>query len=91
MAKVCFIKTLKVKTGTPLLDLIEKAPFKVKTPCRKGTCGKCRCRVKGEVNPPTAHERKCFSEGELAKGYRLACQVMVLGDVRVLKAGKGQK
>ncbi len=49
-------------------------------PCGgNGLCGLCRVRVEGEVSPPTGNE---VLRG-LSGGERLACQVRVLGDVRV--------
>ena len=44
-----------------------------------GTCGDCRVRVvAGEVSPPTEAETEA-----LDKGFRLACQTRVHGNVRV--------
>jgi uncharacterized 2Fe-2S/4Fe-4S cluster protein (DUF4445 family) len=44
-----------------------------------GLCGLCRVAVEGEVSPPTANELMHGLRG----GERLACQVTVLGNVRV--------
>ncbi len=91
MAKVTFESISETKSGTPLMELLDDAPFKIKVPCGKGKCGKCKCRVSGETNPPTENEKKRFSEKELASGYRLACEVIVEGDVHVMKAEKKSK
>lgn len=91
MALVSFESRLEVKKGTPLLEVLDDAPFKIKTPCKKGKCGKCKCRVTGEANPPTANEKKHLSEKDLAAGYRLACEVIVEGEVHVMKAEKNKK
>lgn len=91
MALVIFESHRETEEGTPLLELLEDAPFKIKTPCKKGKCGKCKCRAFGDVNPPTANERKFFSENDLASGYRLACEVVVEGEVHVMKAEKRKK
>ncbi len=91
MASVIFESEVPAKEGTPLMDLLGDSPFKIKVPCGKGKCGKCGCLVSGQVNPPTASERKRFSDKELEQGYRLACEVVVLGEVRVRKAPKKSK
>lgn len=88
MARVIFETIRETKKGTPLTDLLDDAPFKIKIPCGKGKCGKCKCMVSGDVNEPTDNEKKKLSEEELACGYRLACEVIVEGDVHVMKAVK---
>jgi len=91
MASVIFESEVPAKEGTPLMDLLDESPFKIKVPCGKGKCGKCGCLATGQVNPPTANERKRFTEKQLAEGFRLACEVLVLGEVRVRKAPKKSK
>ncbi len=91
MARVIFESHLETEEGTPLVHLVEEAPFKIKVPCKKGKCGKCKYRISGDVNPPTANERKHLSEKDLAAGYRLACEVIVEGEVHVVKADKKKK
>lgn len=91
MAQVIFECLAEVKSGTPLTDVLDKAPFKIKIPCGKGKCGKCKCKVSGNVNAPTENEKKRLSEKELEAGYRLACEVIVEGEVHVMKADKKDK
>jgi len=91
MAQVIFETLAEAKSGTPLMDVLDEAPFKIKIPCGKGKCGKCKCRVSGDVNAPTENERKKLSEKELEAGYRLACEVIVEGVVHVMKAEKKNK
>jgi ferredoxin len=57
-------------------------PFK----CGGGLCGTCKCRiVLGAENTDSvkAKERKHLSEEQIAKGYRMACQTFVRGDIAV--------
>jgi ferredoxin len=52
-----------------------------------GTCGTCAVRIEGDVSPPTAREtlRLRVPPHDLESGLRRACQVSVLGDLRVTK------
>lgn len=52
-----------------------------------GTCGTCAVRIDGDVSPPSALEklRLRVPPHDLESGLRLACQVSVLGDLRVTK------
>ncbi len=71
--------------GTTLLEAARQAGVGIVSICGgRGTCGHCRVRVlDGLAPPPTGAEGKVFSPEELAAGYRLACQVEVLSDLRV--------
>lgn len=71
--------------GVTLLEAARQAGVGIVSICGgRGTCGHCRVQIlAGAVSPPTGAEGKVFSTEELAAGYRLACQVEVLGDLRV--------
>ena len=49
----------------------------------RGTCGKCKVRVKGEVSPMTNAERKFLTESEINSGIRLACMTYPTGEYTV--------
>lgn len=50
----------------------------------EGTCGGCRVRLaQGALSVPAPEELRQLSPGEIAEGFRLACQAVPLGDVRV--------
>lgn len=83
-AKVNFINQITATTGQPLMDVMKDAKVKLKLPCGNGKCGKCLVKIKGEVNQPTKNEIKAISPEKLAEGYRLACEVIVEGDVNVV-------
>lgn len=57
-------------------------PFK----CGGGLCGTCKCLIEqgiantDEIKPK---ERKHLSDEDFSKGYRMACQTFVRGDVSV--------
>jgi len=70
----------RVAQGTTLLEAARQAGVGLNAVCGgAGTCGACRLRVvAGAVTPPAEAEHEAEAEG-----LRLACQVRVLGDVRV--------
>lgn len=49
----------------------------------RGTCGKCRVKVVGEVSPLAGEEQRLLATGELREGYRLACYCRVFGETEV--------
>lgn len=69
-------------TGTPVLrDLLAQTGHAISSPCGgKGTCGKCKVVLQGEISAPNAHER--------AAGSRLACQVILQCDATVRLSGE---
>ncbi|MCK8061445.1 MULTISPECIES: 2Fe-2S iron-sulfur cluster-binding protein [unclassified Fusibacter] len=83
MSKVRFITSVKAKKSTPLLKLSKKADIEIKTSCLKGKCGKCVIKVKGDVSEPTKNEIRTLGKEKIDKGYRLACEVEVTGDVDI--------
>ena len=57
-------------------------PFK----CGGGLCGTCRCLIESGLEHTDAvkpKERKHLSDDDLARGYRMACQTFINGDVSV--------
>jgi len=86
-----------VLTGTKVVEAAGLGGLTIDTPCGgAATCGKCRVRIRGRVCPPTAEERRRLTDGEIAAGWRLACQAGVCGECVVevpessLFAGKHQ-
>ena len=57
-------------------------PFK----CGGGLCGTCRCRIESGLENTDVvkpKERNHLSAEDLERGYRMACQTFVLGDISV--------
>jgi len=78
-------RRVRVSEGASLLEAARKAGVGLNAVCGGGgTCGTCRVRiVEGKVSPPNKSEEKFLGQKEFTEGYRLACQVDVLGDVLV--------
>ncbi|WP_052446727.1 ASKHA domain-containing protein [Candidatus Soleaferrea massiliensis] len=71
-----------------LMELIRREGG-MSFPCNgKGTCGKCKVRVTGELSAPTKREKHCLSGRELKNGVRLACQTEVLGNYELTLPGR---
>ncbi len=72
--------------GDTLLDVLDQAGMHLPTSCGgKGTCGLCRVKVSASAETASILpvERVTLSENQLAQGYRLACQLVLGGDVDV--------
>ncbi len=69
--------------GTPLQAIADATGADITFGCRTGSCGTCRVRVQGPCSEATAEERDFLAGLEAPADQRLACQVRVLGDLRV--------
>ncbi len=75
-------REIEVERGRLLLDAIREADIRIESICGgKGECGKCRVILNhGDVSSLSTSQKKHLSPQEIAEGYRLACQIRVLGD-----------
>ncbi|MEL7621974.1 MAG: ASKHA domain-containing protein [Clostridiales bacterium] len=71
--------------GMNLSQLLHSLGFKQEYPCGgRGTCGKCRIKIKGDQLPAAEiSEARMLTDEELKAGIRLACLVQPKGDVTV--------
>ncbi len=71
--------------GTLLSDAVRMAGINLVSVCgNKGLCGQCRVKlIEGNGSPPTQEERELLSKDEIIRGYRLACQTRISGEVKV--------
>lgn len=70
--------------GGKLLDALSSAGVHLPSACGGGgTCGLCRVRVSGVNDEALPVERVKLSPRDVKDGYRLACQVVVRGDMQV--------
>lgn len=78
-------RRVQVAEGVSLLEAARKAGVGLNAVCGGGgSCGTCVVRVMvGRVSPRNQSEEESLSPMELTEGFRLACQVAVLGDVLV--------
>jgi uncharacterized 2Fe-2S/4Fe-4S cluster protein (DUF4445 family) len=89
MIKITFLpsrKVIQVSVGTSILQAIMLAGEQVASDCGgKGTCGKCKVRIFGEISDPrTETEKKFLSTSELAAGWVLACQHLLAQNLTVI-------
>jgi uncharacterized 2Fe-2S/4Fe-4S cluster protein (DUF4445 family) len=76
-------KQVLVPRGSTLLHAAEKAGVYINASCNgKGSCGKCRLIV--ESGNVESDETALLTEKEKQRGYVLACQTRVVGDVHVV-------
>lgn len=78
-------QTLTVEGGVTLYTAMVEHGLPLSAPCGgKCLCGQCRVRVQGAgLQPPGAEERQLLGERDLHNGIRLACAVVVQGDLEV--------
>lgn len=79
--------TVKVPSGTRIIDMAEKVGSGITYGCREGECGTCLTHVieGGEnLSAPSSLELRVLKENLGGRDDRLACQCQVLrGDVKV--------
>ncbi|MFH2092314.1 MAG: ASKHA domain-containing protein [Pseudomonadota bacterium] len=75
-------KQINVPEGTNLLEASQKADIYINASCNgKGSCGKCKLIIQtGKVK---SEKTSLLSDREREKGYVLACQSTIHGDIHV--------
>lgn len=77
-------RVIMAELGEKLLAALDNGGVHLPTSCGGvGTCGLCRVQVSstGPGDAVWPIERASLSDGEIAKGFRLACQTVVRGDL----------
>jgi ferredoxin len=75
---------VELAAGATLSEHLDVGNSPLLFGCRTGLCGTCLVRVEGELPPPDEDEQELLEM--LAPGdphARLACQVKLVGDLRV--------
>jgi uncharacterized 2Fe-2S/4Fe-4S cluster protein (DUF4445 family) len=77
-------RDVRVPTGVSVFDSASWNGIAIDSTCGgHGTCHKCKIRVDAPL-PVSRHDRRTFSEGELAGGWRLACLATATQDLKVV-------
>lgn len=80
-------KRVQVKPGATILEAARLAGLPLTSDCGGvGSCGQCKVIIRQPSNalePPCPTELDWFTEAELSAGYRLACEAVVRGNVKV--------
>ena len=80
-------KTVEAAQDGLLGDAVVATGLPLEQPCAgRGTCGKCKVLVEGDLSPPDEVELEQLTSAELAAGFRLACRARVQGAVSVTLA-----
>ncbi len=77
---------VQAPSGTELQAIAEAAQADLTFGCRTATCGTCRVKVEGaegSCSAPTPEERDFLRALNAPVDQRLACQLRVLGDLRI--------
>lgn len=74
----------KVDEGKNILEFLREQLVEIPTPCGgRGTCGKCRIKVIGNLRKPSAKEKTLLGTASLESGYRLACYNKIESDIEI--------
>ena len=79
-------KRVEISHGTNIMEAARKGGVPLKADCGgSGSCGKCRVIVRDaeKISPHSLSEIKLLTDEEMDAGYHLACQAVVLDDVKV--------
>lgn len=76
-------KTVELSEGSTLADAAFQGGVTLATPCGRGRCQRCVVEAKGMLSEPSLAEMNARKRGAIKNGERLACQALVLGDVRL--------
>lgn len=78
-------QVIEGEMGDTLLGALDQGGVRLPTSCGgMGTCGLCRVRVLGsEIDLIVPVERIALNDAEIAQGTRLACQVILRGNLDV--------
>jgi len=76
--------TFAVAPGVSVLEACREHDIDLPGICGgRGRCRECRVTVVGRTVAPSALDESLLEPGDLARGWRLSCQLMVEGDLTV--------
>lgn len=80
---------IEMNDGENMLDGALERNVEIDYSCREGMCDSCLVRIlagNNNITAPTQEEFDMLGEEEVAKGFRLACQVKVNGPVKIMQS-----
>lgn len=78
------IKYENITEPVLISELLRQSGIPLSMPCGgKGTCGKCKVKVVGEVSELSDIEKQLLTKYEIDAFMRLACKTYALGDIEV--------
>ncbi len=78
-------RAVRTEGGRTVLEVAREAGLALNAPCGgTGTCGGCRVVIPDDPPPASESCRRILSGEERGRNLRLACQVRVRGDLRVV-------
>lgn len=84
-------RSMTVAEGTTLLQAAREGGLNLEAPCDgRGSCGKCRVRVSGQLAPPDEFEVSQLGN-LLRTGLRLACRTKIYGAVQAQIESTGRE
>jgi uncharacterized 2Fe-2S/4Fe-4S cluster protein (DUF4445 family) len=86
------IKQIECGEGESLLDAMRRQGIPYYSDCGgRGSCGKCKVRIRSGKADPGPEDNKKISEKERSEGYRLACRVYPKAelDIELAEYGEG--
>ncbi|HJX61200.1 MAG TPA: ASKHA domain-containing protein [Dehalococcoidia bacterium] len=80
-----FRSEVEAPVGVTLLEAVQAAGLGLDAECGgRGTCGGCRVRFLEGAPPPSPEDELLLEPAAIEAGWRLACQVVVRNDCRIL-------
>jgi len=79
-------KVVSTREGGNLLRISLREQGGIPFKCGGGLCGTCKCLIEAGIEHTDAvkpKEKRHLSEDEMKRGYRMACQTFVNGDISV--------
>src|SRR6056297_1813393 len=79
------IEKIKCEENENLLKLLLNNGYDINAYCGgEGICGKCKLKLKGNINSPTKAEKEFLDLKEINEGYRLSCMYKINSDIEVI-------
>ncbi|MCF8009364.1 MAG: ASKHA domain-containing protein [Halanaerobiales bacterium] len=83
------IKEIECNKGDNLLKVLLKNNYEINAYCGgEGICGKCKIKLKGEINKPNKSELEFLDDKELKEGFRLSCLYNIKSNLDVILTQK---